>query len=279
MVAGGPDDIRDEVRFPTTTPQETIGKMVAFFTGAARREPLASLGISTFGPVDMHPDSPTYGYITTTPKPGWMNTNLVGPLKEALGIPVAFDTDVNGAALGEYFWGNGKGLDPFIYITMGTGIGGGGIFNGKLMHGLTHPEMGHICIPHLPRDIFEGSCPFHKDCFEGLACGQAMAKRWGNPAEQLPDDHDGWEMEAEYTAYALASLMYVLSPQRIVIGGGIMQHPGLLDRTRLKLLKLLNGYIQSPSVIDHIDQLVMLPGLGNQAGALGSIALAKSILV
>lgn len=278
MVASGPDDIRDEIRFPTSTPQENIGRMVSFFQAAARKEPLAALGIGSFGPVDLNPVSETYGYITTTPKPGWMNTNVVGPLKDALHIPISFDTDVNAAAMGEYTWGNGRNLDPFIYITIGTGIGGGGIFNGKLMHGLTHPEMGHVSIPHLPRDTFPGACPFHRDCFEGLASGPAMQKRWGIQSQDLPNDHDGWEMEAEYTAFALASIMYVLSPQRIVLGGGIMQHPGLLSNTRKKVLKLINGYIQSPALLEHMDDLIMLPGLENQAGVLGAIALAKALV-
>jgi fructokinase len=278
MVGSGPDDIKSEARFPTTTPEETIGRMIAFFKEATRENPIVSLGIGSFGPVDLNPQSPTYGYITTTPKPHWGNTRLAGALQDALQVPTIMDTDVNAAALAEYTWGNGKNLDPFIYITIGTGIGGGGIINGKLMHGLTHPEMGHVIIPHIPADTFAGNCPYHGDCFEGLACGPAMHKRWNIPAEELPDDHIGWEFEAEYTASALAAIAYIISPHRIVLGGGIMQHPGLLPTIRKKLLQLLNGYIQSPAILEHIDEFIMLPGLGGRSGVLGAIALAKSIV-
>ncbi len=197
-VGTGPNDLRAETRIPTTIPAETIGRAVEFFQAQARLHgPLAGLGVASFGPVDLHEGSPTWGYITSTPKPGWRNTDLVGPFKQALNLPVAFDTDVDGAALGEGRWGAAQGLDTFIYLTIGTGIGGGAFSRGQLVHGLIHPEMGHIHLPHdRQADPFAGVCPYHGDCFEGLASGPALEKRWGQSAETLPPDHPAWRLEA-----------------------------------------------------------------------------------
>jgi len=275
MVGSGPDDIRCEERFPTTTPQETLARMIAFFQQQARTYSLASLGIGTFGPVDLNPDSPTYGYITTTPKQGWVNTSLLVPLQNALQVPVFIDTDVNAAALGEFFWGAGQRLDPFIYFTIGTGIGAGSIINGKLIHGLTHPETGHIRIPHdWQTDPFAGACPYHGDCFEGLASGEAMNRRWGRPAELLPPGHPAWELEAQYIALAVVSEICALSPRRIVLGGGVMQNPEIFPVVRSKVLELLNGYIQAPAILKYMDRFIVPPALGNRSGVLGAIALA-----
>ena len=275
MVAGGPEDIRAETRFPTTTPDETIGRAVTFFRPLL---PLKAVGVASFGPVDLDQTSPTYGFITTTPKPGWANTDITGRLQAELDLPVAFDTDVNGAALSEYRWGAARGCDTVLYITIGTGIGGGCLINGRPMHGLVHPEMGHLRLPHDPKvDPFGGICPFHGDCFEGLAAGPAMRARWGQPAETLPVDHPAWELEAHYIAMALTDLVCTLSPRRIVLGGGVFDHPGLIERVRVKVQELLNGYVQSPVILHHIDEYIVLPGLGNRAGVLGAIALAMEI--
>jgi fructokinase len=228
-VGTGPQDMRAEIQFQTTTPAETIGSAVAFFRKETRTESLKALGIASFGPVDPNPDSSTFGFITTTPKPGWANTDLVGKVRDALGIPVGFDTDVNGAALGEHRWGSAQELDTFIYLTVGTGLGGGGLVNGRPLHGLLHPEMGHVRIPHdWDADPFPGTCPFHGDCLEGLAAGPALEQRWGQRAEFLPPEHPAWALEAHYLALALANYITVLSPQRIIMGGGVMQQPPLL---------------------------------------------------
>jgi fructokinase len=277
VTGSGPDDLRAEERFPTTQPDETLERVIQFFKRAAQSQPLAAIGVSTFGPIDLDPSSPTYGYITTTPKPGWANVAIVERLQSALGVPVAFDTDVNGAALGEYRWGAGQGADPCLYLTIGTGVGGGGIVNGQPLHGLVHPEMGHIRLQHdWQADPFPGTCPFHGDCFEGLASGPAMNKRWNQPAETLPADHPAWELEAYYIAQALADLICTLSPRKIILGGGVMNGPDIFPRVRRHVQQLLHGYVHSPAILSEIDQYIVPPGLGNRAGGLGSIALAMT---
>lgn len=273
-IGTGPEDVR-LTRFPTTTPAETFGRAIAFFQDQTPDEQLAAIGIGSFGPVDPNPTSPTFGYITTTPKPGWAQTDFAGVIRSALGVPVGFDTDVNAAALGEYDWGAARGLDCFIYLTVGTGIGGGAFVNGGLIHGLVHPEMGHMRIPHdWQDDPFPGVCPFHGDCLEGLAAGPAIKQRWGESAERLPGDHPAWNLEARYLALAVANLVCVLSPQRVVIGGGVMQQPGVMPLLREHVQRLLNGYIQSPSILTGINEYIVAPNLGKQAGVLGAIALA-----
>jgi len=276
-VGTGPDDVRAETRFPTNTPDETIGRATAFFEEGARAEPLAAIGIASFGPVDPNPASPRFGYITTTPKEGWANTEFAGRIRRALGVPVGFDTDVNGAALGEHRWGAAQRLDTFIYLTVGTGIGGGGLVNGAPMHGLIHPEMGHVRLPRHPDDAFPGVCPYHGDCLEGMATGPALEERWGQRAETLPTDHSAWEMEAHYLAYGLVNFICTLSPQRIVMGGGVMEQSQLFPLIRQKVQSLLNGYVQSPAILERIDEYIVAPGLGKQAGVLGAIALAQGV--
>jgi fructokinase len=274
-VGNGPDDLREAFRFPTTTPAETLEKAITYFQTQAKREPLLGVGIASFGPVDPNPNSPTYGYITTTPKPGWPNTDFVGTVQEALKIPIGFDTDVNAAALGEYRWGAGQGLDTLIYLTVGTGIGGGGVINGKLIHGMMHPEMGHVRIPHdKERDPYPGLCPYHKNCFEGLANGPALMERWGQPAETLAPDHRAWALEAHYIALALVNYILVLSPQRIILGGGVMQQMLLFPMIRAEVKNLLNDYLNTPEILEHLDTYIVPPGLGNRSGVLGAIALA-----
>lgn len=279
-VGTSPDDVRVIERIPTTTPAETLRNVVAFLLAQqAKLGPLQSVGIGSFGPVDPNRASPTFGYITSTPKPGWQNTDVVGPIQRALGIPVAFDTDVNAAALGEWQWGAARGLDCFIYLTVGTGIGGGGVIHGHLMHGLIHPEMGHLRVPHDRQvDPYDGHCPFHGDCLEGLASGPAIAERWGTPAEKLAEDHPAWNLEATYLALALVNFICTLSPQRIILGGGVVQQSRLYVLVRTKVADLLNGYIQAPSVLESIEDYITAPGLGDRAGILGALALGDRLL-
>lgn len=274
-VASGPQQILAETRFPTTDPGETLRSTLDFFQKYAREGPLGGLGVASFGPVDLNPRSATYGYITTTPKPGWAWTDILGTLSRNLGVPAAIETDVNAAALGEHRYGAGRGLDSCLYLTIGTGIGGGGILNGAPLHGLVHPEMGHMRLPHdRDQDPFAGSCPYHGDCFEGLASGPALRARWGQPAETLAEDHPAWELEAHYIALALNNLVCAVSPQRIILGGGVMQQGQLFPLIRSKLQALLNGYVQSPLLLERMEEFVVPPALGPRAGVLGAIALA-----
>lgn len=279
IMGTGPQDILAEERFPTTTPAETIARAAAFFKRSPDLE-LAAIGIGSFGPVDLDPKSPTFGYITTTPKPGWVQVDLRGGIQHALNVPVAFDTDVNAAAFGEHYWvPENRPLDPLLYMTIGTGIGVGVMVNGQPLHGLLHPEAGHMLIPRDPqRDPFTGACPYHGDCFEGLAAGPAIAKRWGQAAETLPPDHPAWSLEAHYIALAVANLTLALSPQRIIIGGGVMQHEDLHAIVRRDVVQLLNGYLQSDRITRHIDQFIVPPALGHRSGVLGAIALAAALL-
>jgi len=279
-VGTGPDDIRAESRFPTTTPAETMAQANAFFHEQEKAHgPLAAIGISAFGPIDPHPDSPTFGHITTTPKLAWQHAPIVPMVREHFDVPIGFDTDVNGAALGEQRWGAAQGLDTFVYLTIGTGIGGGGMVNGKLMHGLMHPEMGHMYVPHdWERDPFPGVCPFHGDCLEGLANGPALEARWKQRGETFPPDHKAWLLEAHYVALGLVNIITILSPQRIILGGGVMGSPHIFPLIHREVRHQLKGYIQMPEMDETIAGYIVPPGLGNQAGMLGSIALAQNAL-
>lgn len=276
-VGSDPHTIAAMERFPTTEPDATIQSVLDFFTRQQESHGrVQAIGIGSFGPVDPDPDSATYGHITATPKPGWSHTDLAGPLAKALGVPVAFDTDVNAAAMGEWRWGAARDLQCFIYLTVGTGIGGGGVVNGQLMHGLVHPEMGHVRIPHdTQRDPYRGHCPFHGDCLEGLASGPALADRWGQPATELPEDHPAWDLQAEYLALALVNFICTLSPQRIVIGGGVMHRQSLYTRIRGNVQQVLNGYVDSPAILQDIDSFIVPPGLGDRAGVLGALAMGS----
>ena len=280
VVATAAGEVVAERRFPTTQPDETIHQAGSFFATHSRRAELAAIGIASFGPVDLDPRSPTYGYITTTPKPHWGQVDLRGRIMQATNLPVAFDTDVSAAAFGERYWtAENHGLDPFVYMTVGTGIGAGVFANGAPIHGLVHTETGHVPLPHnREKDPFPGACPFHGDCLEGLASGPAMEKRWGRRAETLPNDHPGWDLEADYIALALLGLIYAYSPQRIVLGGGVPQHPGLHAAVRQKVQKYNNGYIQSAMILDKIDEYIVPPTLGNRSGGLGAIAMAIQLV-
>jgi len=262
--------------FLTSTPGETIARAVELFE--AQPHKLAAIGIGSFGPVDLNLASPRFGYITSTPKPGWRDVDFMGQVKRATGLPVAFDTDVNAAALGEARWGAAQSLDTCLYLTIGTGLGGAALVNRQLTHGLVHPEMGHIRIPHdRAADPFAGSCPFHGDCLEGLVCGPAIEARWGQRGETLPPEHPAWDLEARYVALGLANFICTLSPQRVIIGGGVMRQAGLFGRVRGKVLELLNGYIQAPEILERIDEYIVPPALGGDAGVLGAIALAATL--
>jgi fructokinase len=271
-VGTGPDDIVSHRIFRTGDPEPTLERIIAFF----RDGPVpAAVGIGAFGPVDLDRQSPTWGYVTTTPKPGWRHTPVATVVRDRLELPVYFDTDVNAAALGERRWGAGAGLDSLCYLTVGTGIGGGLLIDGQPLHGLIHPEVGHLRIPHdLARDPFPGCCPVHGDCWEGLAAGGAIAARWGAPPEQLPAGHAAWPLEAEYLAVGILSIISVASPHRVITGGGVMEQPGLLAMVRERLRGLVAGYLDTPLLAGEIDRYLVAPALGDRAGVLGAIALA-----
>jgi fructokinase len=277
MIAGHPGDIYATLRFETTQPKETIGEAIEFFQSQVQQAgKLTGLGIGSFGPLDLNRESSTYGFITSTPKPGWANTDLLTPFQQALNLPVGFDTDVNAAALGEQRWGAGEGLSDFIYLTVGTGIGGAAVVNKGLVHGMIHPEIGHMRIPHdWEQDPFPGICPYHGDCLEGLATGPAIQSRWQSAGEDLPPDHPAWELEANYLALGVTNLVLAFSPQRVILGGGVMEQAQLFPLIRSKVEDLLGGYINAPEIQENIAEYIVSPGLGSQAGVLGAIALAQ----
>lgn len=280
-VGTGPEDIRATVRIPTTTPKETLSKVVDFFCQQEKQTgALSAMGIGAFGPVDVRKSSPTFGWFLNTPKPGWQQIDFAGMIQRKLNIPVGFDTDVNAAAMGEHQWGNAQDLQTFIYLTVGTGIGGGGLIGGKPIHGLLHPEMGHILVPHdLSVDPFLGCCPFHQDCLEGLASGLAMEQRWQQKGISLPSDHPAWALEASYLATGLVNFILMLSPERIVIGGGVMAQKQLLPMVRHQVRERLNGYLDVPAITDDIEGYIVPPKLGGKAGILGAFALAQRSLI
>ena len=277
-IGTGPGDVVSETRFATTNPAETLARAIDFFRSEQAERTISAIGIGSFGPVDLDRSSPTYGYITTTPKPGWGGTDIAGHFGRELSVPVGFDTDVNATALAEHRWGNAVGLDAFVYITVGTGIGGGALLDGKPVHGLVHPEMGHMRVPRDLDDGFAGCCPYHGDCLEGLASGPAVQQRWGASPEELPDDHRAWELEAGYLAAGLSNIVCALSPRRIILGGGVMTRSLLYPLVRQGLLDRLAGYVQAPALIDDIAGYVVPPALGDRAGVLGAIAMAKDAM-
>ena len=287
-IGTGPRDLRDRTVIPTTTPGQTLCRVADFLGEAALRHgALAALGIACFGPVDPDPASPRFGHITDTPKAGWSGTDVAGFLRSRLSgphgsIPVGFDTDVNGAALGEWHWGAAQGLEDFVYLTVGTGIGGGGMARGRLLHGLVHPEMGHMGLPRIEGDDFAGACRFHGRCWEGLCAGPAIAKRAGMPAESLPPDHPAWAMTIRYMAHALVNLTCALSPRRIIIGGSVRKAGQLgedrfFERLRIEFRSVMAGYITSPALTESgIATFIGPPSLGDNAGICGAIALAQA---
>ena len=278
-VGRGPDDILESVRIPTTTPKETLEAVGKWFSLAkSRHGAFAAMGVGCFGPVDLDEKSQTYGYITSTPKPGWQNTDVVGGLRNRFKVPVAFDTDVNGAALGEYLWGAGQHKDPLVYVTIGTGVGGGVLVNGRLLHGLLHPEIGHMHVPPPKKSkavMRRGQCPFHSHCVEGYVSGPAIAKRWGVRAERLPTDSPAWEEVAEVLAHLCLNLTLTLSPKRIILGGGVMEQEQVLSLIHGSFVKLLNGYLRTPEMGIKIADYITRPALGQDAGLLGAMALGR----
>lgn len=256
--------------YPTLTPKETINQCKEFIL---KHQPDA-VGIASFGPINLDRKSEKYGYITSTPKPGWANTALVSEIQSIFDGPIGFDTDVNGAALGESIWGKGKDVTSCLYLTIGTGIGGGYVENNQCLHGLLHPEMGHILIQRHPDDNFEGVCPYHGSCFEGLASGPSIEARYQTSANNLPIDHNAWKIEANYIAQALVNYILILSPKIIVLGGGIMHQTHLFPMIRQEVKLLLKNYIQHPYILDCDENYITNPGLGDNSGLLGAFALA-----
>ncbi len=266
-------EVKERASFPTETPDKTMPVLINWFK---ERHPDA-IGIGTFGPADLDEASPTYGYITSTPKLAWRDYNILGAFKEALGTPAGFDTDVNAAALGEAAFGCMKGISDGIYITIGTGVGVGVLTNGKLLHGMLHPEAGHILLSQNAKDTFAGNCPYHKNCFEGLAAGPAIEKRYGRSAKELKGIPEVWELEAEYIAKALVNYIMILSPKKIVLGGGVMHQEQLFPLIRKKTAELLNGYINTKETAD-LDDYIVPASLNDDQGILGCARLAELAL-
>jgi fructokinase len=276
ILGTGPDDVRAVERLPTAEREETLRQVEAVLERWRQHYgPARALGIASFGPVDLRDGSPTYGHITSTSKPGWRNTDVAQRLGKRLGLPVSFDTDVNGAALAEGRWGAGRGLEDFAYVTVGTGIGVGSIVRGRSIFGMNHTELGHVRVARKPGDTFPGMCPYHGDCIEGLASGPAIEKRTGKPAAQLPPDHPAWDYVVHGLAQLLHTMVLTTAPQRIFLGGGVMAGQShLFERIQNELRRSLNGYVEAPEVAEDIARFIVPPGLGTMAGPLGALALA-----
>ncbi len=280
FIARDPSHVISQLSIPTQEPDATVDQVIHFIQSGIEKYKvnIAAMGIGSFGPVDLNKVSPTYGSITSSPKLAWRNFPLLDKFKSAFSFPIAFDTDVNAALVGESRWGAGIGFSDFVYVTVGTGIGGGILTNNHLVHGHIHTEIGHMLVNHdTQKDPFEGSCPYHKNCLEGLAAGPSMNARWGIQAHKIPGDHPAWTLEAHYLAQMAVNLTMILSPQRIILGGGICQHPGLINLVRNNFKDLLKNYVQSPLYEEKLDSYIVAPMLGHNAGILGTIALASTI--
>lgn len=265
--------IKERVSFPTTTPEETMALVIDFFK--KYEDQLVGIGIGSFGPIDIHRDSATYGYITSTPKLAWQNFDFVGTMKQAFPIPIAWTTDVNAAAYGEYVFGKGKGLSSVVYYTIGTGVGGGALQDGRFVEGFSHPEMGHMLVVPHPDDSFEGSCPFHGNCLEGMAAGPAIEKRLGKKGQELSEDEPFWSIEAEYIAQCAYNTTLMLSSDVIIFGGGVMKQRHMVEKVHQAFERLVNGYVKTPAVADYI----VTPELEDNAGTLGCLALAREAVL
>ena len=266
------NELLEQKSIPTEAPEKTIPSMIDWF----RDKGIVSLGIGTFGPVDLKKDSSTYGWITKTPKPGWSDKPLLPPMQEALGVPALIDTDVNAAALAEWKLGAARGLDSCLYVTVGTGVGAGLVIEGKLVHGLVHPELGHMLLRQEEADPTpDGFCPYHRGCLEGLASGPAIEKRWGRKGYELPQEHEAWNLEASYLAQMCMNAVCAFSPEKIILGGGVMQQKHLFPLIREKTLLLLNNYVQAEKILKDIDSYIVEPGLGTKSGATGALLLAR----
>ncbi len=267
-------EVLERISIPTLTPDETFPEMISYY----KEKKIDALGIGSFGPVDLDKKSLTYGSITKTPKSGWSGINFVKRMQDALEVPVGFDTDVNAAVLGEVTYGAAKGCDPAIYITVGTGVGVGVYANGALVHGLVHPEGGHILLQKDSKDTYQGCCPFHRNCVEGLASGPAITGRYGREAKLLADNPDVWELESEYLAQAIVNYIMMYSPQKIILWGGVMHQTGLFPMIREKVKVKMNGYVNHPMILQHMDDYIIPPGLGENPGVLGAVKLGLSAL-
>ena len=273
-IASGPDDIRETVRIDTTAPEETIGATLNWLKAAEERHaPLTAIGIASFGPLELDRMAENWGHITATTKPGWSNTDFAARIAREMFTPVGFDTDVNGAALAEARWGAGVDQKVSVYLTIGTGIGGGAIIDGRTLHGLSHPEMGHIRPQRHRADLdFPGICPFHGDCLEGLASGPAIKARWGVSLSELPSDHPAHEIIAFYLAQVAVTLQSIMEPGRVILGGGVMATPGLIERVRVVADQLGSTYFRGKA-----QEIIVPPGLGDRAGLLGALVLAQDV--
>lgn len=265
-------EIIERVNFPTTTPDETMNSVVDFFK--QYENDLESIGVGSFGPIDIHHESDTYGYITSTPKLAWQNFNFVGALKNALNdIPVAWTTDVNAACYGEYVAGRGTGLNSVVYYTIGTGVGGGALQDGNFVEGFSHPEMGHMLVCRHSKDTFEGNCPFHHGCLEGMAAGPAIEQRVGRKGQELSKNDPVWDIEAFYIAQCAYNTTLILSPDVIIFGGGVMKQEHLIRKVRKLFSEMINGYVETPA----LDQYLVTPKLADNAGTIGCLALARDV--
>lgn len=257
--------------FPTTVPAETMAKVIAFFKKFETE--LVGIGIGSFGPIDIHEESPTYGYITSTPKLAWQNYDFVGAMKKEFSVPVAWTTDVNAAAYGEYVFGHGKGLDSVVYYTIGTGVGGGAIQKGQFIEGFSHPEMGHMLIVPHEDDSYKGNCPFHGNCLEGMAAGPAIEKRLGKKGADVPESDPYWAIEADYIAQCVYNTTLMLSPDVIILGGGVMKQQHMVKKVHEAFTNLMKGYVKTPS----LDEYIVTPALEDNAGTMGCLALARKV--
>jgi fructokinase len=271
-VGDAPQSVQASISIPTGLPATTLSQVIAFFQPYA----LCSLGLAAFGPIDLNRESPAYGQILSTPKLAWQGCPILDILQTALKIPIAVDTDVNAAALAEFIYGAGQGCDPLVYLTVGTGIGGGAVIHGRPLHGLLHPEMGHMPLARAPGDTRPSGCPFHEDCLEGLASGHAIQLRFGAP-ESLPPQHEAWILEAFYLGQALAAITTILSPQRIIVGGGVLHQPQLLQHIREACARALHGYLPRLKTPSDFEAYIVAPGLGDQAGVMGALHLAETV--
>ncbi len=263
-------------RIENTTFDETMSKVINYFDTMKKKYSIPAIGIASFGPIDLHTNSKTYGYITNTPKLEWQNKDLLGTIRSRLGVKATLDIDVNGAALAEGEWGNAQGLSNYIYITVGTGVGLGVVINNQPLHGLIHPEGGHMLLPLHPKDPSNGVCSFHSSCLEGLASAPAIKKRWNKDASELPDEHFAWELESYYLAQAICNFILCLSPQRIILGGGVMKRKGLIEKIRNTVIRSLANYVQHDAILSNIETYIVTPKL-EYCGVLGGIFLAKKI--
>ncbi|XOK64457.1 ROK family protein [Paenibacillus elgii] len=267
-------EVVDSISFPTEDPETTLGKAIAYF----KEKSVDAIGIGSFGPIDLRLGSPTYGYVTTTPKPGWGNVDFLGTLRREFDVPCGWNTDVNAAAFGEATWGAAKGLKSCLYYTVGTGIGIGVFLEGRLVQGLVHPEGGHMLTRRHPGDDFAGLCPYHGDCLEGMASGPAIEARWNVKGHELPSNHPAWEMEAYYIAQSITGAVLLNSPEKVILGGGVMQQSQLFPLIREAVKANLNGYVSAGEIVERMDEYIVPPGLGQQAGLCGAFALGLAAL-